>query len=192
MATRTVNRGYTRPERLDRARIIDSVAVPIDDIDEDVQSIADRIDGVDDDIDAVGSSIRALGRATGAFSAYAASQAVGSNTPFLLLPEVFDVSTWYNPATGRFTPQTAGYYQLSGSASVLTPSGSRAGFRIAKNGATLVQGQTGVSTGQWPVGGAVVAFANGTTDYFQFGAGADLAATTIAFPCFSGFLIGTR
>lgn len=41
MATRTRYRGYTRPARLDPARIEDSVGVPLDDVDADVQALDD-------------------------------------------------------------------------------------------------------------------------------------------------------
>lgn len=40
MATRTRYRGYTRPDGRDPARVIDSVAVPLDDIDADMNAIA--------------------------------------------------------------------------------------------------------------------------------------------------------
>lgn len=40
MATRTRYRGYTRPARLDRARIEEAVSLPLDDVDTDVHQLA--------------------------------------------------------------------------------------------------------------------------------------------------------
>lgn len=88
--------------------------------------------------------------------------------------ESFDTQGWYNPATGRFTPQVAGYYRLSTtvmSNSTLTADNYYIA-RIRKNGADVATGpptfQRGSAT--TPASSATdVVFANGTTDYFDVG-----------------------
>jgi hypothetical protein len=83
----------------------------------------------------------------------------------------FDLSNWYDPANGRFTPQLAGYYCLSAGIHINTNlgNGPRLILAMLKNG--------GVHKNlliTYPVGGdnnllsgRGIFQANGTTDFFQ-------------------------
>lgn len=138
----------------------------------------------------------------GSFRAYrgaALNAATGAVIPFD--NEDFDVASWFDVTTGRFTPQVAGYYALT---AVLTAGASMAAEAIwqaelRKNGAMEA---IGVSPTQGAGGGlrmsslaqAVVA-ANGTTDYFDVvvfhTAGAAVAVSTSRSETFfCGHLIG--
>lgn len=124
------------------------------------------------------SKILGGGGLAGMFSAYrggsdythtngaAAWQAVVFNT------EDFDLSGWFDAATGAFNPQVAGYYMLSGQVWYKTPmaDGERIGVAVFKNGAqhkTLYFGhQSGTDSDTNRIGGSCIVHANGTTDTF--------------------------
>lgn len=145
----------------------------------------------------------ANGLAKGAFSAYRAgtqSIATGAGTVIVFDTEEFDVSGWFDTATGRYTPQVPGYYRLSANvassavqavdvawAPVLRKNGSS--YKNLPNNAQR-NGATPISAG-----GSVIAVANGTTDYFEVlhthtAASATLIAGGAALTYFQGELIG--
>lgn len=108
----------------------------------------------------------------GTFSAYLASAlALSTNpqTPLVLDGERFDVSGWFDSATGLFTPQVAGYYRFSWLVSV-SPGASGQGFvaGLVKNGLLVAQGSYSVSVAghTQSSGGSAVMVANGSTDAF--------------------------
>jgi hypothetical protein len=108
---------------------------------------------------------------TGAFSAYrAAASSLTSGSTVVFDTEEYDVSSWFDPATGRFTPQTAGVYSFAWcvrSSAVLTSDVVWIAS-LAKNGTIVKNGEVsfqrpGSATDS--VGSARLQ-ANGTTDFF--------------------------
>lgn len=116
---------------------------------------------------AVGSSLAQRGL----FSAYRnAALSLATGNTVLFDTEERDLSGWYDPATGRFTPQTQGYYRLSWSLAGTVVAGQYLIAEVFKNGAlhklpaavgTVIGGAAAVS------GGSIQVVANGTTDYFS-------------------------
>ena len=105
-----------------------------------------------------------------AFSVYLnGNQSISANTQTKtqFATKVFDTANCYDATTNyRFTPTVAGYYQFSfGTATNVTGSFSAALF---KNGSSYSQGAicASQSIGQQTTGGCL-AYANGTTDYFE-------------------------
>jgi len=151
---------------------------------------------------AVGSS----GLAKGAFRAYRnAAYSVVTNTNLVFDTDSgvgFDVSGWFDTTTGRYTPQVAGYYQLSWA--VGTPAGTGTDLTLIttlrKSGTPEVVGGTAVqrsASAPTVSSGSTVVIANGTTDYFEvnlqhtLGASATLqVGTTPQYTYFCGQLIG--
>lgn len=118
---------------------------------------ADLADGA---VSVVKTGVGDSGLARGSFSAIrSGSYVTTANQPFLFEAEEWDYSSWYNPATGRFTPLLAGIYRLS--ASVYT--GIAGQLAIRKNGA--IHRERFVTDADSKELSALVQ-ANGTTDYF--------------------------
>lgn len=142
------------------------------------------------------------GLAAGCFSAYrnAALNSPAASTAVITFDaEEFDVSGWYDTATGRFTPQSPGYYRLNAAvrlASVAAGTGWR--LQIAKNGTAFREllGQYRVTTASQPisVGGSTIVQANGTTDYFtvilESTDGAQAITVAARYTYFQGELVG--
>lgn len=84
--------------------------------------------------------------------------------------EQFDVSSWYDTATSKYTPLRAGYYLLHTHIHESTVgTGHRLIAGISKNG-TLYAGvgqYTTVAGDDYRVDVTRIIFANGTTDWFQ-------------------------
>ena len=107
------------------------------------------------------------------FSAYmlngSANQGISSATftKIKIDTEVFDTAACYDPATYRFTPNVAGYYQISGGMSY---SGSTAATRgmliLYKNGSGDKRFGDMVASGNGMAGSTLV-YMNGTTDYVE-------------------------
>ena len=105
-----------------------------------------------------------------AFSAYqSAQQTLSANTytKIQFQSKAFDTANCFDNSTNyRFTPNVAGYYQLSAS---VTVSASACGIilQIYKNGSNFMRGLQLNSTtvGSSAAGGLV--YANGSTDYFE-------------------------
>lgn len=110
-----------------------------------------------------------------AFSAYAAnSQSVTTATPtkIQLNTKEFDTNAAYDATTTyRFTPLTAGYYQVSGNLSVAVTTGTTGYVAIYKNGSVYKNGTTAVytsgnfSSALFEVNTLI--YMNGTTDYIE-------------------------
>jgi hypothetical protein len=108
-----------------------------------------------------------------AFSAYnSANQNVTSNTwtKMIMNTEVFDTNSCYDPTTNyRFTPNVAGYYQVTGGQASAAAGGYAGGIvSIYKNGSgyrysTKLGGTNNIDWSQ--VTGLV--YMNGTTDYLE-------------------------
>ena len=79
----------------------------------------------------------------------------------------FDTNSNYSTANSRFTPTVAGYYQIGGSIWVSSPS-SNTILTLYKNGGAFKElNRLNYSTGALGMNGSVLAYANGTTDYFE-------------------------
>lgn len=142
------------------------------------------------------------GMAKGVFNAYRnAAYSVTSNTNLVFDTELFDVSGWFDPTTGRYTPQVAGYYQLSWTVNALNGQGTDMAWLtfIRKSGTTLIASgtpgvQRGSATGAGS-GGSAVVVANGSTDYFEINVQHSLGVSAGIQPgqqwtYFCGHLIG--
>jgi hypothetical protein len=132
-----------------------------------------------------------------AFSANVSSgQGISNVTDTVVLydTKTFDTATAYNTATGRFTPQVAGYYQINVNI-ILTGSGiTLASSAIRKNGniAAFVgtSAFTFVST-PYRFSGSTLIYCNGSTDYIDTTAYVAAAAgnAVVAASVFSGVLV---
>ena len=137
-----------------------------------------------------------------AFAGYSTTGQVISNGTFTKLQidaEDFDTNSNYDHTTNyRFTPTVAGYYLLSGRVEVNSnPSNSDQLLAAYKNGSNYAYlGQrTGGNAATRGIGGNLLIYANGTTDYFELyyyqSTGGTLTIDTGTSPrrCqFSGFL----
>jgi hypothetical protein len=117
-----------------------------------------------------------------AFSAYGSSNqtpTVNVWTKVTLNTEDFDTASNFDTSTSRFTPTTAGYYQINGGLEIGTSTSSAQLVAIYKNG-TIHKYVSAFVNAQAPTisVGSVVYF-NGTTDYVElYGRG---TAGTITF-----------
>jgi hypothetical protein len=117
-----------------------------------------------------------------AFSAYLASDTTPTTnvwTKIAIATEEFDTASNYDTSNYRFTPTTAGYYQINASAYIYQTSSGGQLFAIYKNGSQFKSfGQIYASTGCLQTGGTVIYF-NGSTDYVEvYGRG---TAGTVTF-----------
>lgn len=111
--------------------------------------------------------------------------------------ELFDTNNNFDSTTNyRFTPTVAGYYQLNTSIYEQGAGGFYIALTLYKNGASYQELFRTTSTGQATMSGSCLAFANGSTDYFEIyvrsqGATTVLGAGTSDFMGFSGSLVRT-
>lgn len=142
-------------------------------------------------------------KARGCFSAYRSTAQSSSASAFAKVQfntEEWDTDNWYDNVTNhRFVPQVAGYYQLTGSVGITSSFADAERFfvELYKNGSlyrSLTQLNVASATDIWVKGGAALAVANGTTDYFEvfvYTTAAETIATLASSTFFQGFLIGT-
>ena len=131
-----------------------------------------------------------------AFSAYQSTvQALpaASFTKLNLQSEEFDTATCFDSTTNyRFTPNVAGYYQIT--AEVMVPATTRALSAIYKNGSLFKLGTDNVLASATAIRTAVAALVqmNGTTDYVELFVFTNTASTTTTINAtdayFQGFL----
>lgn len=145
-------------------------------------------------------ALGANGPAKGAFMAHrigALSLATGATVVFDT--EAFDISNWYDPATGKYTPQVAGYYRVSWTVTCGTTlvadsywmayvDKSGAGYK--EGGMTFQRGTFGIRSS-----GSTIALMNGSTDYLDIAInhnnGGSVAVNNTAISTwFCGELIG--
>jgi hypothetical protein len=106
-----------------------------------------------------------------AFSAYASSPQTitsGTWTKVQINTEEFDTNACFDNTTNyRFTPNVAGYYQISGQASVANAN-TNAIVAIYKNGALFKRGSMN-PTNAFSYGNSLstLVYLNGTTDYIE-------------------------
>lgn len=144
------------------------------------------------------------GLATGSFSAYRNAALSLANAAVVVFDtEEWDVSNWYDTANGRFTPQVAGYYRLTGRLQVQLASGLDLASEylqayVQKNGSVARNGDyQGGNGAVFPVAAQVDALvkANGTTDYFEIAIGHNVGGSIpltvgASFIRFEGELVG--
>ena len=138
-----------------------------------------------------------------AFAAYAAAilQTIpsGSQTKVLFQTEEFDTDNCYS--SSRFTPNVEGYYQLNAEVRLDGSSGTGEMMIILyKNGSEYKRGTnqsgTQIASNFWAMQVSSLAYANGTTDYFEIyvqqGSGADRTVTAVnnaAITWFNGCMV---
>jgi len=114
-----------------------------------------------------------------------ATQSIVANTwSVALMSEVFDTTAAYEPSTGRFTPQVAGYYLITGNININATSNlTSASVVVRKNGSnTAFEGYaSGITSGG--TGGSInnvacVVYLNGSTDYVDLAAIANAGAVS--------------
>lgn len=134
-----------------------------------------------------------------AFSAYQNSAQSVSNATFTKLQcstIEFNQGSYYDGVTNyRFTPLIAGYYQISGEASLAASSGTQL-ITIYKNGSEFKRGQRmGSTTGALSTSVSALISLNGTTDYVEMyvwqdsGSSTTLNAGSQALNYFQGVLV---
>lgn len=135
--------------------------------------------------------------ATGpAFSAYASATQTLASTTFTKVQanvEEFDTNSNYDNVTNyRFTPTVAGYYQFTGAVGFSTVQTGEALLTLYKNGARF-KTIFDMDASTWSTCGTALAYANGTTDYFELyiysaGAGTRTTSANARDTYFSAFL----
>jgi len=134
-----------------------------------------------------------------AFSAYksGANQSLTGNTYTKITfdTEEFDTNSAYDSVTNyRFSPQVAGYYQISAKVDLSGSASSRNLISIYKNGAIFKTGGDlgGISPSTFGATVSTVIYLNGSTDYVEiycYCASAFAANSGISATYFSGALI---
>lgn len=93
--------------------------------------------------------------------------------------EDWDTHNWFDAATGRFTPQVAGYYRINGQVHFTTgiAQGNRLFAYLLKNGGVVKRGVmfAGSPADEGRPRVAALVYANGSTDYFQIASHANPA-----------------
>lgn len=107
-----------------------------------------------------------------AFSAYrgGSNQSItaSTNTKVQLNTEEFDTASAFDSTTNyRFTPQVAGYYQISGHLEVDGTAITRCFCMIYKNGSVYKYGNDGVQTSAYKSVVSSLVYLNGSTDYIE-------------------------
>lgn len=92
----------------------------------------------------------------------------GSWTTVVFPIEELDTDNWYDPVTGKFTPQIAGWYQASNQVGINGSAVTSIGVAIWKNGS--ISEVTNYSSGSGVSGGQVknisgLVYLNGSTDF---------------------------
>ena len=109
------------------------------------------------------------------------SQALTNNTTVEVIfdQENFDSEGWYDHTTGRFTPQTAGYYLITSTVGIDISGNS---FSFVSNSFLFNGGTTAVGSGrvflmrgvadkdEFAGGASNIIYFNGSTDYVSMGA----------------------
>lgn len=123
-----------------------------------------------------GDARKNLGLQGPVFSAYRASDLTGiptsTMTEIVFDAEHFDSDNWFNAATGRFTPQVAGYYQFNACLTLRAASSSISNGQIHlyKNGSSFKRGWvylpvSGTESSLIALTVSGLVYLNGSTDY---------------------------
>jgi hypothetical protein len=106
-----------------------------------------------------------------AFRAYlGTTQNVSSstNTKVNIDTEVFDTNNCFDTSTNRFTPNVAGYYQVTGHLEIDASLKTRTFCLVYKNGSAYAWSNDGVMTTPYMSIVTTLVYLNGTTDYVEF------------------------
>jgi hypothetical protein len=109
--------------------------------------------------------------------------------------ETYDTANCFNPSTYRFTPNVAGYYQVSGNVSILVTTASDTNILgFYKNGTEFVRGSRGaaLASSNIAVAGSALVYLNGSTDYIElyvFSAAANALENNPTYSYMSGCLV---
>lgn len=126
------------------------------------------------------------------FRAWAsAPQAFSSGTAAKITFQQEEWDTNNNFASSRFTPTVAGYYFFSGGVRAGNAGGTEWVAFLVKNGGTYAHGSNNSATGINLSVVSTLAYANGTTDYFEIHVYPGAGGTTqdgSAYVYFTGFL----
>ena len=117
----------------------------------------------------IGTGISTTGPAFSAYKASNQSYTGGTYTKITFGTEEFDTANCYDSSTNfRFTPNVAGYYQVSGQIAVSGYS-NRATAYLYKNGSVVRIGlaNTGNATNDDSTNITALVYLNGTTDYIE-------------------------
>jgi len=123
-----------------------------------------------------------------AFSAYRATAQTGVSTgtwtKVQLNAEYFDTASCFDSTTNyRFTPNVAGYYQVSSAVyvfgSAVSPANAGSGFY--KNGSLYCYNGYSAATAGTVSSGSNIIYLNGTTDYIELYALGSVASGTVSF-----------
>ena len=107
-----------------------------------------------------------------AFSAYPSANQNMTNgvwTKLQMNVEEFDTASCYDTSNYRFTPQVAGYYQITGSSNFSANATNTRFLSVYKNGSSLkvLQAVVPNSINYMNVGGSCLVYLNGSTDYVE-------------------------
>ena len=106
-----------------------------------------------------------------AFRAYASSATNIANTTYtklVFVTEEFDTNNCYDTSTSRFTPNVAGIYVFTAAHYVLSAeTGGYFSLYMYKNGSQIGTSPVSNATGIYTNAVTTIAYANGTTDYFE-------------------------
>jgi hypothetical protein len=162
----------------------------------------ERANGADVMLVAANGRVTFPGNKAPAFSAFKnalQSLTSGSGSVVLFDNEVLDTDNCYDPATGRFTPNVAGWYQVNASVTLYGNSNPTIGGVYLRKNATLGLGATTFFTAttalDCTLSTSALVYCNGTTDYVDAMVAATatnpyLTASTLFKPtAFSGFLV---
>lgn len=119
-----------------------------------------------------------------AFSAYMGSNQTVSQSTWTKLQfntEEFDTASCYDTATYRFTPNVAGYYQVSANAYLPNANQIYNELGIYKNGSRVKEGPSNSAAGSYVINITCLMYLNGTTDYIEL-----YGQTTGGAPTFGG------
>lgn len=138
----------------------------------------------------------AAGLAIGAFHAYrnaalTTGAGPGPMAQIVLDAEVFDVSSWFDLTTGRYTPLLAGYYQFSWAVGGVGAGGTYYTALFKNAVLTLLGSRTGADANTPGAStGSGIVVANGATDYFDLRVYPNSGATTINPAASATYLAG--
>jgi hypothetical protein len=115
----------------------------------------------------IGGSQAVNGPAFGAYANASTSLTSGVQTKLAFQAEIFDTANCFDSTTNyRFTPNVAGYYQISGTYVVLGGTTINA-IAVYKNGASYASTQVPQTANGGAPCVSVVVYMNGTTDYVE-------------------------
>lgn len=116
----------------------------------------------------LGTGVAATGPAFSAYRSSSQSITGGAYTKVQFDTEQFDTASCYDTTLYRFTPNVAGYYQFLSTVD-LGAVNNRYTATLYKNGSASIQGINIVGNGVNSQGATLscIAYANGSTDYFE-------------------------